>query len=328
MEWILIAVGIILICCVAIDILLTTVHCNGAGFIANPVSRSVWKLLFILAGKNGKKKLLNYAGLIVVMSVIIFWILMMHIGFDLIFIANKNSIVTASNKLPTDVSDKIYYVSYTLFTMGNGDFTPASDFYQIITGLCTAFGLFVITLSITYLIPIVSAVVEMRQLSSNIYYMGQNPQEWLNQSWNGYDYKNIENQLQEFNTQLSKHNERHLAYPVLHFFHSTQKKYAAPITIAILNESIIILSEAIPDDKRPNNFQLNLIHKNLENYANTIATQYNFKGTPPPHNSDLQAIHGTSETVVSKEFYEKYNNRRGIFHKAVLKDGWSWNDVI
>jgi hypothetical protein len=61
-----------------------------------------------------------------------------------------------SKLTPTTVVNKIFYTGYTLSTLGLGDMEPEGNFWDILAILSFT-GLILISIAITYLIPVVSA---------------------------------------------------------------------------------------------------------------------------------------------------------------------------
>ncbi len=75
--------------------------------------------------------------------------------------------MTSDTNLPADLVGKIYFAGYTIFTLGNGDYQPLGG-WRIVTVIANATSLIIVTLSISYLIPLLSAVVEKRVLAGRI----------------------------------------------------------------------------------------------------------------------------------------------------------------
>jgi hypothetical protein len=63
----------------------------------------------------------------------------------------------------TTVVNKIFYTGYTLSTLGLGDMEPEGNFWDILTAILSFTGLILISIAITYLIPVVSAEIAKRK---------------------------------------------------------------------------------------------------------------------------------------------------------------------
>jgi hypothetical protein len=88
-----------------------------------------------------------------------------------------------------------------------------------------------ISIAITYLIPVVSAEITKRKISVNINTLGGSEEILLNY-WNGSHFKEIEQPFIPLDS-IILHAQNHKAYFVLHFFHSSDKKEAFVLNITI-----------------------------------------------------------------------------------------------
>jgi hypothetical protein len=92
---------------------------------------------------------------------------------------------------PTTVVNKIFYTGYTLSTLGLGDMEPEGNFWDILTAILSFTGLILISIAITYLIPVVSAEIAKRKISV-INTIGGSVEEMLLNYWDGKDFKELE----------------------------------------------------------------------------------------------------------------------------------------
>ncbi|MBL3656290.1 potassium channel family protein [Fulvivirga sediminis] len=329
MNWILIICGGILVLLASYDIIRTTINNNGAGLLSSRIASAVWIVLFKLAGKKGKRKLLAQSGLCIILCLVLSWILAIWFGYTLIFISDPQSVQTSSSNTSTSFLEKVYYVGYTLSTMGNGDLVASTPGWKIFSVIVSFSGLTFLTLAITYLIPILSAVVAKRKLSAYIFFLGSTPVEMLNNGWDGKTFKNLEQHFQGLADLIIHHKERHLLYPVLHYFHSTDDKYAAPKTLTVLDEAITMLLYH-PDLKNKfNKLSVKILRNAMDEYLLTLSSTYigkSRKWPEIPHVDDLQMTtpHGNE---ILKECYEKLKERRQLLMGLVHKDGWKWTDI-
>jgi hypothetical protein len=87
----------------------------------------------------------------------------------------------------TTVVNKIFYTGYTLSTLGLGDMEPEGNFWDILTAILSFTGLILISIAITYLIPVVSAEIAKRKISVNT--IGGSVEEMLLNYWDGKDFR-------------------------------------------------------------------------------------------------------------------------------------------
>jgi hypothetical protein len=136
--------------------------------------------------------------------------------------------------------EKLYFVGYCLSTLGLGDYIPPSDRWRIATNLVSFSGLGTITLAITYIIPVLSAATEKRQLADLLHDLFPSQT-----STDGPDrlFERLDNTVWP---QLNLHTERHLAYPILHNFSTRKKENSLALGLMKMHESLRSLSPNAP----------------------------------------------------------------------------------
>ncbi|UII21375.1 potassium channel family protein [Fulvivirga ligni] len=329
MNWIFIVSGATLVLLASYDIVRTTINNNGAGLLSSRIASSVWNLIFWISGKKGDSKILAQAGLIIIITLVHTWILATWFGYTLIFASDPDSIVISSSKEATIFQEKFYYVGYTLSTMGNGDMVANSLTWKVFSVIVSFSGLIYLTLAITYLIPLLSAVVAKRKLSAYIFFLGSTPVEMLNNGWDGDGFKNLQQHFRELADLILHHKERHLLYPILHYFHSTDDKYAAPKTLTVLDEAITILLYHPDLKEKFHKLDVKVLRNTLDEYLITLNSTYIGKSKENPSTPDLNLLKMTSSegNEKLKPVFDKLRERRTLLAGLVKKDGWIWKDI-
>ncbi|MDT0651545.1 ion channel [Autumnicola edwardsiae] len=329
MEVILLVLGVVLIVLITIDMLSTILRMNGGGFISNFILKKIWNTFFVLSKKNGSSPILSNAGFFVILMLFCLWIGSIWIGYSLIYLSHVPSVVNTNTLLPSNWVGKIYFVGYTLSSLGNGDLKSGGDAWRILSNILSLHGTFLVTLSISYIIPVLDAVIKKRTLSAYIYQLGRSPAELLRNCWNGKDFSLLHDQFQSLHTMILNHSEKHLAYPVLRYFHSNELKYSAPLCMAILDE-VVTIQEVYKIDKSDRAYNWLILKKSLNSYLE-ILSDSNVKPTDeaPPfeYSEDLDFSELTSDKKLT-EILEKFKKRRKILAGSVKEDGWDWDDVI
>jgi hypothetical protein len=212
---------------VSIDILWTTLLIAGGGPLTNRLVSAVWSFFLLLDNKTGKLKILPFGGLAIILVNLVCWVGLIYLGWILIFCSQEQAVLHGKSLLPADLSSRIYYTGYTLITLGIGDYVPGTAFWQFVTIIASANGFIFLTLAITYLLPIVSSVVQKRQFGGYIFSLGATPAGILNNAWNGQDYRALSSHFSSLALQVLELGQKHLAYPILHCFSysRTTKRY-------------------------------------------------------------------------------------------------------
>lgn len=332
MEILLGIVGITIVLLIVYDIMYTTLGVNGAGKISSFISSKVWFLLLYLAGKNGESKTLKVAGQIIVASIILTWIGGLWLGQILIYNIETGNIINGKTGTVATFLESIYFTGYIISSLGNGEFIPHGSFWQVYTAIVSFTGFTFITMSLTYLVPVLSAVSSKRQIGQYIHQCGTTPLEILKNS--GKDnFEELEEHLSKLNTMIMSHSQQHLAYPVLHYFHESNKYFSTILNLAALDEAISLLlySEKKQDGLNPAKVQF--FRKTLTNYLEIIRLSYSHgkQGEEPPipeftpeEKRNLPII--IDEEELRKE-WGKQSERRSILHKIVVDDGWKWETI-
>jgi hypothetical protein len=329
MDLIFLIGGIILLVLVTIDLLSTILLMNGGGLISNFISKGIWKMLYYISNKNARSPLLGNAGWLIIIVLFATWILMIWMGFSLIYLSDPDSVIDTGTEGITNTFGKIYFVGYTISSLGNGDLKSGSDSWRIFSNVMSIYGTFFITLSISYLIPVLDAVIKKRALSGYIYQLGKTPSEILKNGWNGKDFSILYSHLNNLYSMILEHSERHLAYPILHYFHSPKPKYSAPLTFTILDEAISI-QKTFEIDNSPEAINWKILRETLDSFTDVVDNFNSSSGTsePPFITQDkigVLPVNNSPEDI--KNSISSLADRRRKLHGMIIRDGWKWEDV-
>jgi hypothetical protein len=261
------------------------------------------------------------------------WIVTLWAGYVLVFSAFPDDIIRVDTKLAADIWERIYFTGFTIFTLGVGDVTPASDFYRILTAVASISGLFLVTLSITYLLPVLSAVTEKRALACKIHAMGRTPQDIVLNGWDGQSLRSLEPCLLQLTEQISLHAQRHLSYPVLHHFQAETRRDAFPPQLATLSESMMLIRFCMPPDRRPSAICMHMLDQAIDEYIRVIRRVYDHDShdlaPEAPQLARLReaGIDLCDEDAISKELDAKSEHRRMLL-ALVHSQAWDWDEAI
>lgn len=330
MEHFYLILGILIYFITVIDILQTTLSMQGGGLLTSRLSRLFWKMMLVFSGRDGRKEILGHAGYLLLVNIVLTWVFLLWSSFFLILLYNSESVLNSSTKFPVDIIGKIYYAGFTISTLGTGDYIPGGNIWRLLTNMYSFTGLILLTMSVTYFIPVLSAVIEQRKLGIKLSSLGKSPQEIILNSWNGKDFKFFTDQISEIADTLIKHTQHHRAYPVIHYFHNTKEKNNVKLQLARLYEAIFLFRNFLKDEVTPEPQVFKPIEAAFENYFEIITgvTHVKFDKEEPdlPDTRQLSAASLLKEEP-TKEAYKKIKDHRNIFHTLVKEDGWKWKMV-
>lgn len=330
MNILLIIVGVLILAAVLLDMFNTIIHLNGAGYLSEALSEFIWKIFFRLAKGDGNNRILNLCGAIILLALIFMWISLIWLGYSLIFISDINSVINTRFDTPASIVEKVYYVGYTLTSLGNGGFRAGSHVWEIISNAMGFSSMIFISLGISYLLPVLKAVVDKRTLAVYISGLGETPEEIIKNGFNGNNFRLLYSRFTSIETLILNHAERHLAYPILHYFHSNSKTHSTSLNLTALDEAITI-QEIYKIDTSEENYNWQVLRKALKDFYNRLDREsfYSVEEVPP----------FDYHTQLSKDFPDiKFKHAEGDIHKYdehrkkilgyIEKDGWKWEDVI
>lgn len=329
METILLITGILLMALGIYDLTYTTLAPRGAGILTGKLSHWIWSASLFIAGKKGSHGWLNNVGHITLYSVLLVWIVLIWLGNTLILYSDPVSLRNGDHEFVTGFIQKFYYTGYVLSTMGNGEFMPVEGFWEVYAAVISFSGLVLITIAISYLIPVVSAVAEKRALSTYISSLGRNPIDILAKAYNGEDFKSLENHLLKLHQEVLMLIQNHQAYPVLHYFHSTNHFNSSSINICALDEALSILLYAVKEEYRPSDSYLMPVRYSVSRFLETLHNAYINPSDKTPDPPDLQWLQEKEELLNDDwhEYYSELVNRRTVLQAYLDNHGWTWDDM-
>lgn len=327
LDTFLIVAGAFVVALVFFDALATTLAVSGgAGPLTTGFLRGAWRVALRLHRQDRKSSLLRFAGPAMLIVTVLTWVAALWAGWTLLFVGS-DSVVTAQKGRPAGVADVVYFTGFTIFTLGTGDFVASSAGWRIAMAVAAFSGLFLITLAITYLLSVISAVVSRRVLAQEIHGLGDSPTQIMRKGWTGDGFDEMfQQQLISLSSSVASSAEQHLAYPVLHYFHASTRDVAAPVAIGHLDEALTLI-ETLKPPLRPRPAVVDPLRSSIGRYLTTASsTTWAPKvGAPPPPETSqaLDAGIPVSDADV-RQAAEHHQERRTQLHRLVASDGWSW----
>ena len=120
-------------------------------------------------------------------------------------------------------------------SLGPGYLVPAETEARLAVGLASITGLGLLTLGVTYTLLVVTAVTDRRTMSLTISSMGSSARQIADRLQSSGMAAQRVSSLADAVQQLA---QRHLAYPILHFFHEGQRPAAFAPSLAALDEAL------------------------------------------------------------------------------------------
>ncbi|MFC7139959.1 potassium channel family protein [Halosimplex aquaticum] len=300
--------GVSFLVLVVVDLLWTTLWVEGgAGPLTTRLMSWTWQLLRRIAGH--RPRVLSLAGPIVLVLSLTVWITLLWFGWTFLFAGGENALIDTRDTGPISWTERFYFVGYSVFTMGNGDFTPRDGVWQIVTSLTTASGMLFVTLSVTYVLNVLGAVTQKRSLASSIHGLGAGSTEILERSWDGESFRGLEVPLNSISSQLDTLTSNHKAYPILHYFYTPQTEQATATNIAVFDEMLTLLEFGVSKQDRPSEIAIGQARSSVQDYLNTLHEAF---VEPAPRTPPAPALDGLRDggipTVSDQQFDESLDS--------------------
>lgn len=238
MAWVTTGLGALLVVLALVDLLATTVSvAHGTGPVAGGIARVTWGLLSRLRRRLGRPRLLVAGGPVILLVVIAAWVVLLITGWSLVF-GQPERLLTVQDGAPVPVLGRMRYAAAIVIGRGSGGVQPVGGVYEVLEPIAAVTGLATLSLSIAYVLPVVRGVVAKRSLALYLSALGRTPAEMLRRAWNGHDLGQLDLHLIALVPRIAEIAESHLAYPVIHYFHSASRSTALGPSLVALDEAL------------------------------------------------------------------------------------------
>src|SRR4051812_45483960 len=167
--------GSVILIYALVDLLWTCFLEGGAPLTTRVCS---WIVRGILAAQcrlcpRASRRLIAKAGLVAAVTSVLIWGGLIWAGWTLVFSADPGAVVSADDHAPADVSARVAFVGETIFTLGLADYKPVGKLWRFLTTIAAGSGFILFGLALAYVVPIVAAATQKRQLAMCIWSLGK-----------------------------------------------------------------------------------------------------------------------------------------------------------
>ncbi|OLZ40636.1 hypothetical protein A6E15_06345 [Natrinema saccharevitans] len=332
MNPVYLAVGIVVLAAGIVDIVWTTLWVDGgSGPVSGRLTTGIWKGL--RAATGDRNRALSLAGPLILLLTLATWIGLIWLGWTLIFSSEPLAVVNSRTGGPADWWGRFYYVAYTMFTDGNGDYTPVygGNVWEVASAFTTASGMAFVTLGVSYVLTVLGAVSDKRSFASTVTGLGDRSEAFLRTGWNGEDFRGLELTVESLAADLSTLAEQHKSYPILHYYHSERADRASAVAVPILDEALMLSRYAIPEGEGLDPAIVDNGRSSVESYLETLDTAFIDPAPSVPRAPDLERLREDDVPTVSDEVFAEAladrTDRRRRLLGVVEADAWEWPPV-
>ncbi|WP_436344193.1 two pore domain potassium channel family protein [Natronorubrum sp. FCH18a] len=328
MEPLYLAVGIVVLVAVIVDILWTTLWVDGgSGPLSGRLTTWTWRSLRAVSSDHPRA--LSIAGPLILALTLAMWIGLLWLGWTFLFASHPYALVSTRTGAVADWPGRFYYVAYTMFTDGNGDYTPVGDVWEIASAFTTASGMAFVTLGVSYVLTVLGAVSEKRSFASDVTGLGERSEAFVRAGWAGdaEEFEGLDLPLESLSTQLSLLADQHKAYPILHYYHSEQGSRASAMAVPIFDEALTIFRHGVAEEAQPNPTLVENARSSVDSYLDTLGTAFIDPADDVPRAPDLDRLREDDIPMDDAEFdevLEELTERRRKLLGVVRADAWYW----
>lgn len=322
--------GLLVITAAVTDFLWTTLWVEGgAGPLTSRMMSGVWGGLRRLGVRRSWTRTL--AGPVIVLIGLVMWISLLWVGWTLVFAGGENALIDTIDGGPVSWVERFYFVGYSLFTLGNGEFVPRDGVWQVATAFTTGSGMLLITLSISYILSVLDAVTQKRSFATSVSGLGLRGETVVVKSWDGDSFDGVELPLETFTAELNRLTTNHGAYPVLHYFYAEQREAAAVVSVVVLDEALTLWRFGVPAEHQPSRVVLVNARSALQNYLETLGHSFATESDTTPPDPDLSVLRESGVPTVSDEAFDdsvdELDARRRALLGVVDADARQWPGI-
>ena len=303
MQPLYLAVGIVVLVAVVVDILWTTLWVDGgAGPLSGRLTTWTWRGL--RTAGNDHPRALSLAGPLILAFTLAMWIALLWLGWTMLFAGDETALVSTHTGAQADWAGRFYYVAYTMFTNGNGDYTPTTSGWEVASSFTTATGMAFVTLGVSYVLTVLGAVSQKRSFASDVTGLGERSEAFVRAGWTAEDeFRGLERPLESLATQLSVLADQHKAYPILHYYHSERPSRASAMAVPVFDEALTTIRHGVSDDAQLNPTLVEDARSSVDSYLDTLGTAFIDPAEEIPPRPELDRLRGDEIPTVRDDAF-------------------------
>ena len=239
-----------------LDVFLTVLYARiGTGVLTPWVTAGLFwgfkKLARLLPRR--RDSMLSFAGPSLMVAIIVLWVSMLVFGTALFIWPRLGISIQARNaNTPTDFITALTYSGNSLTTVGNQDLTPTTPCFRTITMLQSLMGICIITLTITYLLEVYSALQRRNTFALGLHHStgasADSIEMVLGLGASG-DFAGARRELGALGVGLLDLYESHHFFWVLTYFRFREPYYALSRIMLIILDCITLIRSALSEKR-------------------------------------------------------------------------------
>lgn len=319
----LVVVGLTVVVTALVDVTVTTL---GVGAGRGPLSDAAARFIGA-CGQVGRPthRRLRWLGIVGAAAIPAMWVVLLWVGFALMFLADTEAVVVASSQSPAAALGRVAFAAGALAGAGAG-LTAGTQGWQLVNNVAAVVGLAVVTLALTYLFQVVTRVSAERATASRIAGLGPSPVEAVATALRRPGLGTFPSQLTSIAESLSIAAQGHLALPMLQFFHSGDPHTSVGLNLARYDELLSVLEHAVPEQLPET---VTPCRTAVDGFLDSLRLPDRTPESPPV--PDLGPVREVRDDVPDHAEFERRvaerSSRRRQLLALVQQERWTWDQV-
>jgi hypothetical protein len=238
----LIAAGVLLILAGITDVFFTVLHPDGFGVLSSRLYGGLFKAVRLLTRPLPKRLRslgLSMAAPLMVPVTITAWIVLVLVGYALVYYAGMNtrSFNFSNPGLEPSFGEALYVSGTAISTLGFGDVTPATGVYQALAISEALIGFGILTLAISYVVGVYGVLQQLGVAAAGLLHQASDSAEPLSilaPHFPDGEPRGIESQVVAHHSSLVGLYEGLRRYPIVYYYHSRRAYRSLPYTFRMM----------------------------------------------------------------------------------------------
>lgn len=308
------------------DMFITVFSGNGAGPLSKIWYRLAWRGLLVIHEYRPIHRLLSLAGPFMLLASFLVWYLILAVALFLALAALPGTVVNNTTGEPADLLELAYFVSTTVSSLGYGDQVPSGFPWTILSPVSTLGGSIIITVSISYVLAVLAAAIERRKLAQGIFGLGETAPEIIEHARLHDPHQSLKGYVLNLTAEIDHQALKHLAYPILNYFHSPSAELSPGRAILLLSDTFFLLG-VLPEERRPPSGLLHIVDSSISRYVELSKSNPVSRAAQEPELTHLREMArqlGAPSEAQGKYAIalKKYLPRREMLVEMCKQDGW------
>lgn len=276
--------GLAIVAFTVVDEVRTTLAvAGGPGPLTRLITRAVWRLARRPDVANAAPvRAVGGPGVIVVGLTLGSWFTLLWLGWALVFLGDERAVVGSSTGATASLWERFYFAGYSVTTLGNGEFQPTGAGSQLATVAAALSGMLLITLGVSYLTSVISAVVDKRSFAAQVTGFGDTAADMAAGLATPGSMVPAVTTLSSLSSALSTVAQQHRAHPLLHAYRPRAAELGTAPAVAVLLDTTLLLSAAAdPAERLPAGLRRSVVSA-VQQYAGHASVPGGEGAAPAP----------------------------------------------